>query len=101
MPVESAVGTDSPSVNRWGWGGAYSALDDQRFVDGLLGRLERGCGDGAEVSLGTVNVEGLHRVRVGYLVRLGMMRPNAPFRLSGSIVTILSGSPLVKMKVMF
>lgn len=63
VSIESAVRADSPRVNRWGWGGADSALDYQRFVYGSLGRLERVGGYGAEVAFGTVNVKGLHRVR--------------------------------------
>ena len=60
MSVESTVRADPPRVNRWGWGGADGALDYQRFVDGLLSRLERGGRYGSKISLGTVNVESLH-----------------------------------------
>ena len=65
MSVESAVRADSPRVNRWGWGGADSALNNQCLVDGLLSQLERVGSDGAEISLGTINVKGAHRVGVG------------------------------------
>lgn len=60
MSVQTTIRTDPPRVNGLGWGGADGALDYQRFVYGLLSRFERCCGDGAEVSLGTVDVKGLH-----------------------------------------
>lgn len=65
MSVESAVGADPPRVSGGRWNGPYLARHNQCLVDGSLGRLERGGGDGAEVSLGTVHVEGAHRVQVG------------------------------------
>jgi hypothetical protein len=65
VSVQAPIRANAPSVNGGRWSGAYRALDYQRFVYGSLSRLERGGGDGAEVSLGTVNVKGLHGVRVG------------------------------------
>ncbi len=64
VSVESTIRADPPSVSGGRWGGADSALDNQGLVYGLLSRLERVGSDCAEVSLGTVNVKGTHRVRV-------------------------------------
>lgn len=60
MSVESTVGADAPRVSGGRWNGPYLARHNQCTVDCSLGRLERGGGYGAEVSLGTVHVEGAH-----------------------------------------
>lgn len=36
VSVQAAVRADAPSVNGGRWGGADSALDYQRLIDGLL-----------------------------------------------------------------